>query len=130
MGDISDMEDRSPHEPLSTGKGLRFNAGKSRVDLISPVFLKGLADVLTFGAKKYAPHNWRKGLSWTETVASAQRHLLAFLSGEDIDEESGLPHIDMLACNVMFLSAMQKLNFGTDDRYKEVPNASNPNRTA
>lgn len=98
--------------------GQRDNSGKPRLDLISPWALEGLAQILTYGANKYAEHNWRAGLSWSQTVASLMRHLVAFMRGEDMDPESGLPHIDHVLCNAMFLSEFQKLNRGVDDRWK------------
>lgn len=63
-------------------------------------------------------HNWRKGFEWTRLIASASRHLMAILKGEDTDPESGLPHVDHLMCCVAFLSSHQKLGYGKDDRYK------------
>lgn len=98
-------------------KGLRYNAGKPRMSLRSPWADEGLAHVLTYGASKYALWNWAKGLSWGETLDSLERHLSAFKKGEELDEESGLPHIDHVAFNVMALSHFQKLGTGTDDRW-------------
>lgn len=88
--------------------GLRYNTGKLPLHLISPHALNGLAAVLEFGKKKYAARNWEKGLNYEETLGSALRHLLALLAGERIDPESGLPHIDHLQCNAMFLSHFMK----------------------
>lgn len=105
-------------------KGLRYNAGKPRVSLISPWALLGLAQVFTFGAVKYAAWNWAKGLSWAETVDSLLRHLLAFLQGEDVDPESGLPHIDHVQWNAHVLSHFQKTRSGTDDRWKGEKNTT------
>lgn len=98
--------------------GLRSNEGKPRFSLISPWAMEGLARVLTHGAQKYADHNWRKGLSWQETIDSLKRHLAAFERGEELDSESGLPHVDHITCNATFLSEFQKLGRGTDDRWK------------
>ena len=97
-------------------QGLRFNEGKLRFDLIHPVAQTGLAKVLTVGAKKYAPRNWEKGMSWTTVVASAERHLNAFKRGEDYDEETGLLHIDHLQCNAHFLSTYYRTKPQFDDR--------------
>ena len=99
----------------STGK--KHDKSKVRMELLSGPALVGLSHVLTFGAQKYAVHNWRKGFDWSRLLGAAMRHLIAFQSGEDIDPESGLPHIDHLACCVMFLSEHQKVKLGTDDRH-------------
>lgn len=93
---------------------------KNRLDLLSPWATEGLGRVLTHGAKKYADHNWRKGMDWSRLIAAAKRHLLAFEKGEDIDPESGHPHIDHAAACIHFLSEYQKLGNGIDDRW-ELP---------
>ena len=98
--------------------GLRFNEGKVRWDLIDPTAVEGVAKVLGFGAQKYTAENWRKGLSWKSTLRSLESHLQALKRGEDIDPESGLPHIDHLGCNWMFFSNYQKMGVGEDDRVK------------
>lgn len=98
--------------------GVKFDADKPMLDLISPRAEEGLGLVLTYGASKYRPHNWRKGLEWSRVVAALKRHLNAFERGEDLDPESGLPHIDHVMCNAMFLSEFQKTGTGTDDRYR------------
>ena len=72
----------------------------------------------SFRVKTEGAHNWRLGFDWSRVVSAAYRHLMAFNKGEDLDPESGLPHIDHLACCVMFLSEFQKTAVGNDDRYK------------
>lgn len=108
----------SQEEKAASPVGLRFNSGKVRWDLIDPVAVEGVAKVLGFGAEKYTAENWRKGLSWKATLRSLESHLQALKRGEDIDSESGLPHIDHLGCNWMFLSNYQKMGVGKDDRVK------------
>lgn len=103
-------------------RGSRFNTGKIRMDLIDPEAMAGLAAVLTKGAEKYTANNWRDGLPYTETVASLLRHTFAFLGGEDIDKETGLPHVDHMQCNTMFLSNMTKTRPDMDDRWKPLAN--------
>lgn len=61
------------------------------------------AEVLTFGARKYKPNNWRKCSDTGRYLAAAIRHGKAILQGEDTDEESGLMHAAHLATNVMYL---------------------------
>lgn len=50
--------------------------------------------------------NWEKGLPWSETIGSLRRHLNAFMSGETIDPESGLPHVYFMLTNAAFLVTM------------------------
>lgn len=99
-------------------EGVKHDDGKTPFELLSPVALSGTADVLKFGAKKYEAHNWRKGLSWGRLIGACGRHLLAFMLGEDLDKESGLPHIDHLACEVMFLQEFFRTRKDLDDRYR------------
>lgn len=96
----------------------RFDTGKARMDLLSPVAMEGVAIVLAFGAKKYAEHNWRKGMKWGRTIGSLLRHTYKFMAGEDIDLESGLPHVDHIACNAMFLQEYYRTHKHLDDRFK------------
>ena len=90
-------------------EGLKYDGGKLLMTLVKPEFVKGVAEVLTFGANKYAPNSW-------QTVPDAKRryedalyrHWLAYLEGEQLDNESGLEHLKHLACNAMFLLHLNK----------------------
>lgn len=106
---------------VETGKpvAMKFDVEKPRMDLLDRKALDGLAKVLTFGANKYSANNWRGGFNYSRLTAAAMRHLLAVMDGEDIDPESGLPHIDHLGCCWMFLSNMMKTRPDLDDRHKE-----------
>ena len=106
-------------EKQSTG-GIKHDQDKLPLDLLDPAALEGLAKVLDFGAKKYAAHNWRGGLSWTRLIAAMLRHAFAIMRGELNDPESGLPHIDHVGCCWMFLSNMMKTRPDLNDLYKET----------
>lgn len=101
-----------------TTTGLKYDKEKPRMDLLDPDFLEGVAQVLTFGAEKYAAHNWRGGISISRLIAASYRHLGAINRGENIDGESGLPHVHHLACCSMFLSWMLANRSDLDDRWK------------
>lgn len=103
-------------------KAIKFDKDKPRMDLLDPWALEGLASVLTFGAQKYAAHNWRNGLGYSRVIAAMARHLSAIQKGEDIDPESGLPHVDHLGCCWMFLSNYMKTKQDQDDRWKPNEN--------
>lgn len=99
--------------------GIKYDQDKPRMDLLDAEALEGLAKVLTFGAKKYASHNWRGGINYSRLMAALLRHSFAILRGEYIDPESGLPHIDHVGCCWMFLSNQMKVRPDMDDLYKE-----------
>jgi hypothetical protein len=86
------------------------------MDLLDPLAIEGLSRVLAFGANKYGDNNWRGGLRYLRICGAILRHLFAIMRGEDIDPESGLPHVDHLGCNWMFLSNMMKTRRDMDDR--------------
>lgn len=113
--DIDVYEKEAPEQP----KGMKYDGEKPRMDLLDAKALEGLAQVLTFGAKKYAANNWRNGLEYSRLTAAMLRHLMAIQRGEDVDPESGLPHIDHLGCCWMFLSNLSKTRPDLDDRWKE-----------
>lgn len=78
-----------------------------------------VARVLDFGAKKYAPRNWEKGLAHSRTFAAAMRHLCARAGGETLDPETGLDHYAHAACEIMFALAFEvRGRTDLDDRPK------------
>lgn len=103
-------------EQTSKHKGLRYNNGKTKYELLHPVAIEGVAKVLTKGAEKYADRNWENGMSWSSVIGCLRRHLAAFEQGEDFDKETGLPHIDHVQCNAHFLSTFMITYPQGDDR--------------
>lgn len=87
------------------------------MDLLDPHAMEQLALVLGFGAKKYAAHNWRKGLSKSRLIGAALRHLFAYLGGQDHDPETGLSHVAHAMCCCMFLLGLEHRP-ELDDRWK------------
>lgn len=100
-------------------EGVKFDSGKRRVDLVPTEAINALADILTAGAAKYGEHNWRHGMDWSRVYGAAQRHMLAFWGGDDIDEESGMPHLWHALTNIAFLVSYQAMSVGRDDRWKQ-----------
>lgn len=73
-----------------------------------------------FGAKKYAPFNWAKGMAWSIPLACIKRHILAIASGEEHDRESGVHHLGAVACNLIMLAHYLYAYEDGDDRPKEL----------
>jgi hypothetical protein len=99
--------------------GVKHDSDKRRVDLLPIDALEGVADILGHGAKKYGDRNWEGGLAWMRIVGAIMRHLFAFVRREDVDPDSGMLHVDHLACEALFLSAMARRRKDLDDRPKE-----------
>jgi hypothetical protein len=97
-------------------KPVKSDAEKPRPDLLPPIALEGAAQVMAYGARKYSPHNWRGGLAGSRLIGAALRHLYAWLRGEDLDPESGLPHLDHALCSLMMLRDTLALRPDLDDR--------------
>lgn len=104
-------------------QGRKMDAGKAPMELLSSIALFATAEILAIGAKKYSPDGWRKGIEWRRVIGACYRHLAAFADGEDLDPESGKPHIDHLACEVMFLQEFVRTRKDLDDRYRQAPPA-------
>lgn len=100
----------------SPAQGLKHDAGKLRFDLIPPRPLEDLARVYTMGAAKYADRNWERGLAWGRVFGAIMRHLWAFWRGEDLDPESGLPHLAHAAWGCFSLLEYRHTHPEMDDR--------------
>lgn len=89
--------------------GRKDDKEKNRLDLIEPEFIEGIGEVLTFGADKYEPNNWQNVEdAKNRYYAAALRHLMAWRKGEKLDPESGISHLDHVACNIMFLQHFER----------------------
>lgn len=83
----------------------RFNYGKPQWSLVPKWTLVPMVRVLEYGANKYAPDNWKKGLNREECLESIQRHLDALFDGEEWDgdpKEHPTHHIGHIMCNCIF----------------------------
>ena len=112
-------------------EGIRENKGKAPISLILSRALLEVAKVSAFGAKKYEPHNYRKGMKWSFFVDSLGRHLIKRCVGQiyDIDEDctgcqegnctdhSGLLHTAHIAWNALALLEFEVEGIGTDDLF-------------
>ena len=87
---------------------MKFDTSKLRYDLIPTSTTKALAQVLTYGAKKYKPNNWQNVDDIDRYIAALYRHLEAWRDGEKVDKESGLPHLAHALTNVAFLLHLDK----------------------
>jgi deoxycytidylate deaminase len=82
---------------------IKFDGDKLRPDLVPISSINALAEVLTFGARKYKPNNWRNNKDLSRYEAAMWRHWLKYLEGEMHDKESGMPHLWHAMTNMAFL---------------------------
>lgn len=83
--------------------GTKFDTDKPRFDLIPPDAELWVAKILAHGATKYAENNWI-GLDVSRLIAAMKRHLNAIERGEDIDNDSKMPHFAHVATNAMMIA--------------------------
>ena len=103
---------------MTDGQGTKHDQEKPRLELVPVSAIQALGSVLTHGAEKYRARNWERGLAWGRVYAAALRHLTAWWGGEDIDPESGLPHLHHALCNLAFLVEYETTHPDGDDRPK------------
>lgn len=85
-------------------KGIKFDGEKLKWHLVCWDFFESVCRVLMFGAKKYAPDNWKKVPNRRQRYTDALlRHAIAYTKGEKIDQECGESHLSCIGCNIMFL---------------------------
>jgi hypothetical protein len=101
---------------MSDNYGHKDDSEKIKYDLIPPSTLHALAVVLTFGARKYAPRNWEKGLAWGRVFGALMRHLWAWWQGENADRETGYSHLWHAQCCLSFLIEYEVTHPELDDR--------------
>lgn len=86
----------------------KADEGKPQLTLAPRKILFDIARVREYGTKKYGdPENWRQ-VDIQRYRDAAFRHFCAYLDDpQGFDEESGLPHLAHLACNIAFLCEME-----------------------
>ncbi len=89
--------------------GVKYDEDKPNWSLVCWPFLDECVKVLTYGAKKYSPDNWKKVPDLKNRYfAACMRHLSAYREGEAMDE-SGFHHLAHAFCSMMFLYAAEEV---------------------
>jgi hypothetical protein len=110
-------------------EGRKDDAGKAPWHLVPFDAVGCIVKVLDFGAKKYGPRNWEKGMDWSRCFDATIRHLTAWHGGEARDAETGFSHLWHAGCCILFLIAYELRGTGRDDRPQTMriaPDASSP----
>lgn len=110
-------------EQIKHQLGRKFDQDKPRMELLPPLATLEVAKVLTFGANKYEPNNWKYVPdARNRYTAGALRHIFATMAQEQLDPESGLDHLAHAICCLMFILE-DRLEKSTEERPRET-NAS------
>ena len=99
-------------EEFKRDQQAKADAGKPRLTLVPTEIIRNIATIREYGNRKYgSAENWRT-VEVERYRDAAYRHLLAYIDDPaSVDEESGLPHLWHLACNVAFLCEMERGKF-------------------
>lgn len=111
------MPKEEPEFVTSSTGGIK-QIKKARFDLIPAGPLWQLAELYGRGAEKYESNNWRRGYAWSLGFAAIMRHAWKFWWGEDIDEETGMPHMTCVAFHAFSMVDFMTNHREFDDRYK------------
>lgn len=91
-------------DDFNRDQSVKHDGGKRRLELIPTTAYEALGDVLTYGAKLYGDNTWNR-VDRHRYIGALLRHLCLYLDDPlGVDKESGLPHIDHVFTNAMFLT--------------------------
>lgn len=101
-----DMYTEVTHVSISDDVGVKYDNDKPQWSLVPFKAMTQVVDVLTFGARKYAPDNWKKVPDARRRyIDAAFRHMSIYVSGEKNDKETGKSHLAHAICCLLFLIA-------------------------
>ena len=91
---------------VQSAAGVKYDNGKPQWSLLPFRALTQVVEVLTYGAKKYAPDNWKKVPDARRRYIDAGfRHFTAYTTGETHDPETGKHHLAHAICCLLYLVA-------------------------
>lgn len=106
--------------------GKKFDHGKTRWSLLFGLkAVRMVARVFTYGAKKYAPNNYKYVSGWRwRYMDAALRHMDSYLSGEILDPESGEHHLAHAISNLVMLldNELNNMPNGDGEQVNDMPN--------
>lgn len=100
------MASINSHKPITLKTGVKFDQEKPQWTLVPFKAFDHVVEVLTIGARKYAPDNWKKVPNARQRyIDAAFRHMSAYAGGEKLDAETGKNHLAHAVCCLLFLLA-------------------------
>jgi len=110
------MKDSGTRQHFEGGATRDTAADKPRLDLISPFALERLGQWLRLGALKYSDDNWSKGMPFRRCIASAMRHIVAYMMRRT-DED----HLAAAFCKLMFLLHYDSMSPEFKEKWDDRP---------
>lgn len=104
------------HRVVNAQTGGEKGQKLARFDLLPWDSLWTVAELYGVGAKKYEERNWERGHDWSLSIAALGRHYALFAAGEDLDPETGLPHMAAVAYHALALLRFMEQHRDLDDR--------------
>ena len=96
------------HDMSREASFAKDDKGKLPITLVPMEIIRCCAAIRKYGVEKYhTPNSWVIAEK-QRYVDAMMRHLLSYLEGDLVDEESGLPHLWHAACNMAFICEMEK----------------------
>lgn len=88
---------------------IKADAGKPQLTLVPRQIIFEIAKIREYGIKKYGKSESWKQVEIERYRDATFRHFMAYLDNpRGVDEESGLPHLSHLACNIAFLCELER----------------------
>lgn len=113
MREIVTGEQRVVNAQTGGEKGQKL----ARFDLLPWDSLWTVAELYGHAAQtKYDDRNWERGYEWSLSIGALGRHYAQFAAGEDLDAETGLPHMAAVAFHALALLRFMQAHRDLDDR--------------
>ena len=95
--------------------GIKYTKGKAKVSLVPYEAIEAIARVREFGVNKYGdPAAWYDNAKSMDFIEAAMRHIGKHMNAHvlhnmyEIDDESGLDHIDHALCSLAMAVAIRR----------------------
>ena len=85
-GTLPDSGGRTEYD---TGAVRDASDGKGSPHMIPPIAIRKMSARFEDGAKKYAKHNWMRGIPLSHYQDSAQRHIMSWSEGDESEDHMG-----------------------------------------
>ena len=100
---------------------IKADLGKPRVTLVPLEIIKDIARVREYGLAKYGDAESWKSVEVERYRDALFRHLISYIENPTgIDDESGMPHLWHVACNVAFLCELEKENLNVGKEFSNT----------